>query len=67
MVRNDMFYTQYPYMPEAEQETNLLVSIPEFGMGDYAPCCKIHFLFDSFFLRNVFYSVGVTWYSVCMS
>ncbi|XP_015131950.1 WD repeat and FYVE domain-containing protein 3 isoform X1 [Gallus gallus] len=24
MVRNDMFYTQYPYMPEAEQETNLL-------------------------------------------
>lgn len=35
MVRNDMFYTQYPYMPEAEQETNLLVSVQEFGMGDY--------------------------------
>lgn len=32
MVRNDMFYTQYPYMPEAEQETNLLVSIQEFGI-----------------------------------
>ncbi|OXB84085.1 UNVERIFIED_CONTAM: hypothetical protein H355_012203 [Colinus virginianus] len=33
MVRNDMFYTQYPYMPEAEQETNLLSdfssSLPE--------------------------------------
>ncbi|XP_025070807.1 WD repeat and FYVE domain-containing protein 3 isoform X7 [Alligator sinensis] len=24
MVRNDMFYIQYPYVPEAEQETNLL-------------------------------------------
>ncbi|KAM7167770.1 WD repeat and FYVE domain-containing protein 3 isoform 1-T6 [Macrochelys suwanniensis] len=24
MVRNDMFYIQYPYMPETEQETNLL-------------------------------------------
>uniref|UniRef100_A0A8C9FGG4 WD repeat and FYVE domain containing 3 n=1 Tax=Pavo cristatus TaxID=9049 RepID=A0A8C9FGG4_PAVCR len=33
MVRNDMFYTQYPYMPEAEQETNLLVSNSRF-------CCE---------------------------
>lgn len=26
MVRNDMFYIQYPYMPDTEHETNLLVS-----------------------------------------
>lgn len=26
MVRNDMFYIQYPYMPDAEHETNMLVS-----------------------------------------
>lgn len=67
MVRNDMFYTQYPYMPEAEQETNLVVSIQEFGMGHYTPCCKILFFLIVFFLRNVFFSVGMTWYSVCMS
>ncbi|XP_015283938.1 PREDICTED: WD repeat and FYVE domain-containing protein 3-like, partial [Gekko japonicus] len=24
MVRNDMFYIQYPYMPDAEHETNML-------------------------------------------
>ena len=26
MVRNDMFYTHYPYVPETEQETNVAVS-----------------------------------------
>lgn len=61
MVRNDMFYTQYPYMPEAEQETNVLVSILEFGMGDCRPCCKMFgVFFNSFFLRNIFYSIGMT-------
>lgn len=26
MVRNDMFYNHYPYVPETEQETNVAVS-----------------------------------------
>lgn len=26
MVRNDMFYNHYPYVPETEQETNVTVS-----------------------------------------
>ncbi|XP_056659200.1 WD repeat and FYVE domain-containing protein 3 isoform X13 [Monodelphis domestica] len=28
MVRNDMFYNHYPYMPETEQETNVLSATP---------------------------------------
>ncbi|XP_026951664.1 WD repeat and FYVE domain-containing protein 3 isoform X7 [Sagmatias obliquidens] len=28
MVRNDMFYTHYPYVPETEQETNVASEIP---------------------------------------
>ncbi|XP_013358184.1 PREDICTED: WD repeat and FYVE domain-containing protein 3 isoform X7 [Chinchilla lanigera] len=28
MVRNDMFYNHYPYVPEAEQETNVTSEIP---------------------------------------
>uniref|UniRef100_A0A8I3W6I5 WD repeat and FYVE domain-containing protein 3 n=1 Tax=Callithrix jacchus TaxID=9483 RepID=A0A8I3W6I5_CALJA len=28
MVRNDMFYNHYPYMPESEQETNVASEIP---------------------------------------
>ncbi|XP_032095589.1 WD repeat and FYVE domain-containing protein 3 isoform X1 [Sapajus apella] len=28
MVRNDMFYNHYPYMPETEQETNVASEIP---------------------------------------
>uniref|UniRef100_A0A8C5UPU8 WD repeat and FYVE domain containing 3 n=1 Tax=Microcebus murinus TaxID=30608 RepID=A0A8C5UPU8_MICMU len=28
MVRNDMFYNHYPYVPEAEQETNVASEIP---------------------------------------
>lgn len=42
MVRNDMFYIQYPYMPEAEQEANLLVSIQDFAVSNFMHCCKIH-------------------------
>lgn len=43
MVRNDMFYTQYPYMPEAEQETNLLVSNSRFVERNFMPCYKLCF------------------------
>lgn len=50
MVRNDMFYTQYPYMPEAEQETNLLVSVQEFGMGAVAN--MLFFVWVVFFLKK---------------
>lgn len=42
MVRNDMFYIQYPYMPEAEQETNLLVSIQNFAVSNFMHSYKIH-------------------------
>ncbi|XP_059970155.1 WD repeat and FYVE domain-containing protein 3 isoform X1 [Mesoplodon densirostris] len=28
MVRNDMFYTHYPYVPETEQETNVASEVP---------------------------------------
>lgn len=28
MVRNDMFYNHYPYVPETEQETNVASEIP---------------------------------------
>uniref|UniRef100_A0A670KCI7 WD repeat and FYVE domain containing 3 n=1 Tax=Podarcis muralis TaxID=64176 RepID=A0A670KCI7_PODMU len=31
MVRNDMFYIQYPYMPDTEHETNMLVSASDFS------------------------------------
>lgn len=48
MVRNDMFYVQYPYMPEAEQETNVLVSSQDFVMGNFMPCCKICIFFNKF-------------------
>ncbi|XP_013921886.1 PREDICTED: WD repeat and FYVE domain-containing protein 3 [Thamnophis sirtalis] len=29
MVRNDMFYVQYPYMPDTEHETNLLKQVTD--------------------------------------
>lgn len=30
MVRNDMFYNHYPYVPETEQETNVAVSMQKY-------------------------------------
>lgn len=53
MVRNDMFYIQYPYMPEAEQETNLLVSIQDFVMSNFISCCKIHIFLEVFLKKHI--------------
>lgn len=39
MVRNDMFYNHYPYVPETEQETNVAVSAQSSAFVTALPRC----------------------------
>lgn len=36
MVRNDMFYNHYPYVPETEQETSVAVSPSAFVVAPFS-------------------------------